>query len=94
MEPLWLLDRIVLKCYTRRVVSPTKVSGLVCGGYLAAPAPGPPRGGFMSIRKVPGGFKVFSAKGKPLSRVLKTRGLAEKRLFQVEPFKRMELYRA
>lgn len=39
------------------------------------------------IRKVEGGHKVLSKKGKPLSRVLKTIGEAKKRLAQVEYYK-------
>lgn len=39
------------------------------------------------IRKVKGGYKVFSEAGKPLSKVLPTRQAAEKRLRQVEYFK-------
>ena len=39
------------------------------------------------IKKVPGGYKVYSEKGKPLSRVLATHDAALKRLRQVEYFK-------
>lgn len=39
------------------------------------------------IRKVKGGYKVFSESGKPLSKVLPTRAAAKKRLKQVEYFK-------
>ena len=41
------------------------------------------------IRKSGSGYKVFSEKGKPLSKVLSRRA-AEKRLQQVEYFKRKE----
>lgn len=39
------------------------------------------------IRKVSGGYKVYSEKGKPLSKTYQTRQGAEKRLAQVEYFK-------
>lgn len=39
------------------------------------------------IRKVNNGYKVYSEKGKPLSKTLPTRQQAEKRLAQVEMFK-------
>lgn len=39
------------------------------------------------IRKVSGGYKVFSEDGKPLSKVLPTKAAAERRLRQVEYFK-------
>jgi hypothetical protein len=39
------------------------------------------------IRKVEGGYIVTSEKGKHLSRVLKSREAAERRLRQVEYFK-------
>lgn len=39
------------------------------------------------IRKVSGGYKVYSEKGKPLSKTLPTRKQAENRLAQVERFK-------
>lgn len=40
------------------------------------------------IRKVRGGYKVLSSKGKSLGGPYKTRSAAEKRLRQVEFFKR------
>lgn len=40
------------------------------------------------IRKVQGGYKVVSSKGKNLGGPYKTRAAAEKRLRQVEFFKR------
>jgi len=40
------------------------------------------------IRKVPSGYKVVSSKGKNLCGPYKTRAAAEKRLRQVEFFKR------
>lgn len=40
------------------------------------------------IRKVQGGYKVLSRKGKNLGGPYKTRAAAEKRLRQVEFFKR------
>lgn len=43
----------------------------------------------MSIRKVKGGFVVLSKKGKRLSKVLSSRKAANKRLAQVEHFKRV-----
>ena len=39
------------------------------------------------IRKVSGGYKVYSEKGKPLSRVYPTKSQAETRLAQIERFK-------
>lgn len=39
------------------------------------------------IRKVDGGYKVLSEKGRPLSRVLGSIAEAKKRLAQVEYFK-------
>lgn len=39
------------------------------------------------IRKVRGGYKVYSSEGKPLSKVYKTRKEALKRLRQIEYFK-------
>jgi len=39
------------------------------------------------IKKVKGGYKVYSSKGKPLSKILKTKKAAQKRLKQVEYFK-------
>jgi len=39
------------------------------------------------IRRVKGGYKVLSEKGKPLSRVLKKKKDAIRRLKQVEYFK-------
>ena len=39
------------------------------------------------IRKVSGGYKVYSEKGKPLSRVYPTKAQAQRRLNQVEYFK-------
>lgn len=39
------------------------------------------------IRKVNGGYKVFSEEGKALSRVLKSHDEAVKRLRQIEYFK-------
>jgi hypothetical protein len=45
-------------------------------------------GGEAMIRKVEGGYKVVSSKGKNLGGPYKTRAAAEKRLRQVEFFKR------
>jgi hypothetical protein len=39
------------------------------------------------IRKVKGGWKVYSEGGKPLSKVYSTKKEAEKRLRQIEYFK-------
>lgn len=39
------------------------------------------------IRKVSGGYKVYSEKGKPLSKTLSTKSQAQKRLAQVEYYK-------
>lgn len=39
------------------------------------------------IRKVSGGYKVYSEKGKPLSKTLYSRKDAEKRLAQIHYFK-------
>jgi hypothetical protein len=39
------------------------------------------------IRKVKGGWQVFSEKGKSLSKILPTKEAAKKRLAQVEYFK-------
>lgn len=39
------------------------------------------------IKKVTGGYKVFSEKGKALSRVYKSKAEAAKRLGQIEYFK-------
>ena len=39
------------------------------------------------IKKVSGGYKVFSEKGKALSRVYKNKEEAQKRLGQIEYFK-------
>ena len=39
------------------------------------------------VRKVKGGWKVFSEDGKPLSRVYPTREEAEHRLAQIDYFK-------
>lgn len=39
------------------------------------------------IRKVSGGYKVFSEKGKALSRVYKSKSDAERRLKEIEFFK-------
>jgi hypothetical protein len=54
--------------------------------YVAEPRQ-PPREIDM-IKKVPGGYKVLSSKGKNLGGPYKTRGEALKRLRQVEFFKR------
>lgn len=43
----------------------------------------------MTIRKVDGGYKVYSAKGKPLSKKV-SKAQAKKRLSQVEYFKRQK----
>jgi hypothetical protein len=43
--------------------------------------------GVMMIRKVSDGYKVYSKKGKPLSKVYKTKKAAKKRLKQIEYFK-------
>ncbi|MFW9968638.1 MAG: hypothetical protein ACFFDF_00460 [Candidatus Odinarchaeota archaeon] len=42
------------------------------------------------IKKVKGGYKVYSTKGKPLSKIYKTRAAAEKRLREIEMFKHMK----
>lgn len=39
------------------------------------------------IRKVSGGYKVYSEKGKPLSKTYSTKQQAQKRLGQIEYFK-------
>ena len=39
------------------------------------------------IRKVKGGYKIYSESGKPLSKTLPTKSQAQKRLAQVERFK-------
>lgn len=39
------------------------------------------------IKKRAGGYQVVSHEGKPLSKVLRTKGEAQKRLAQVEYFK-------
>jgi len=39
------------------------------------------------IKKVSGGYKVYSESGKPLSKTLPTKQQAKKRLAQVEYFK-------
>ena len=39
------------------------------------------------IRSVKGGYKVYSEKGKPLSKTYSTRQQADKRLSQIEYFK-------
>ena len=39
------------------------------------------------IRPVKGGYKVYSEKGKPLSKTYKTKVQAQKRLNQIEYFK-------
>lgn len=39
------------------------------------------------IRKVSGGYKVYSEKGKPLSKTYSTKAQAQARLRQVEMFK-------
>ena len=39
------------------------------------------------IKKVSGGYKVYSESGKPLSKTLPTKQQAQKRLAQVEYFK-------
>jgi hypothetical protein len=44
----------------------------------------------MSIKKVKGGYKVVSSKGKNLGGPYKSRAEAEKRLRQVEFFKRVK----
>lgn len=41
------------------------------------------------IRSVKGGYKVYSEKGKPLSKVYTTRQQAQARLNQIEMFKAM-----
>lgn len=41
------------------------------------------------IRKVNNGYKVYSEKGKPLSRTYKTKQEAQQRLNQIEMFKAM-----
>lgn len=40
------------------------------------------------IRQVKGGYKVYSEKGKPLSKTYKTKGQAQTRLRQIEHFKK------
>ena len=39
------------------------------------------------IRKVSGGYKVYSEKGKPLSKTYPTKSQAQTRLAQIEYFK-------
>lgn len=39
------------------------------------------------IRQVKGGYKVYSEKGKPLSKTYPTKGQAQRRLSQIEYFK-------
>lgn len=39
------------------------------------------------IRKVSGGYKVYSEKGKPLSRVYPTKSQAQKRLATIDYYK-------
>ena len=39
------------------------------------------------IKKVKSGYKVYSEKGKPLSKVYKNKAAAKKRLKQIEYFK-------
>lgn len=39
------------------------------------------------VKKVSGGYKVYSEKGKPLSRTYSTKEQAQKRLNQIEYFK-------
>ena len=39
------------------------------------------------IRKVSGGYRVYSERGKPLSKVYPTKPQAQKRLNQIEYFK-------
>jgi hypothetical protein len=43
------------------------------------------------IRRVKGGWQVFSMEGKPLSKVLPTIEGAKKRLAQVESFKKRDM---
>jgi hypothetical protein len=43
------------------------------------------------IRKVQGGWQVFSMEGKPLSKVLPTKQGARKRLAQVEGLKKRDM---
>ena len=38
------------------------------------------------IRKVSGGYKVYSERGKPLSKTYSTKGQAQKRLNQIDYF--------
>lgn len=40
------------------------------------------------IRKVNSGYKVYSEKGKPLSKVYPTKAQAQKRLDQIEYYKK------
>lgn len=39
------------------------------------------------IRKVSGGYKVYSEKGKPLSKTYSTKSQAQKRLNQIDYYK-------
>lgn len=39
------------------------------------------------VRKVSGGYKVYSEKGKPLSKTYPTKSQAQERLRQIEYFK-------
>lgn len=39
------------------------------------------------VKKVSGGYKVYSEKGKPLSKVYPTKSQANKRLSQIEYYK-------
>ena len=40
------------------------------------------------VKKVSGGYKVYSESGKPLSKTYTTKGQAQKRLNQIEYFKK------